>query len=1135
MANVEFKIGELIESRYRVLSIVGSGWMGTVYRVSDKARDGQIVALKTVNLDRPAAEISESIEHFQREFKILTQLQHPNLVAVHNYGVTAQGALYFTMEWIQGQEFKPTRPPLKPAGTIPLIVQACRALAYLHSRGVIHGNLKPSHVLITGEADPQVKIVDFGVALEARSPQAQSQFYTPHYSAPEVKGYNPLDHRADLYSLGAMWYQLLTGELPQFMQGPGRERLIALTLAEALEGQQQLSPQIAPVIAKMLSTAPGDRYASANEIIEAVNKAIGSNYALETRETARSYALRASFVNRQAELELLQTLWEQARSTGGKLTLIGGETGVGKTRLLEELETQVELTGARAVWGQCVESGGSAYHPWREVLRVLTHYIESADKQFMREMGPVLSTVQPELWKQDYMAGLEPPDELDSTAAQQRLNNAIVQVLQTAAHLRPTMIVIEDAQWADEATLALLSFLERIPGQAGLLVCATYRTDEIGPEHLLATLSGERLQRIELGRLQPEVTTDLACSMLGLKELPSLLTEQLQQTTRGNALFVQELIRSLAEDGLVLKRTADGWQVNHDALQAAQLPESIRQVVRQRLAQLSTQASQVLGWAAVMGAIFWEDGAAQVGQSAHSSVRAALREAAEQELIVERDESTIAGDREYLFSTLTIQELSYEDIPPEERPAYHSRAAAWLMARSDEHASERLGLIADHLEKAKQPQQAATYLYRAGEQAARQFANTEAIAYFNRALNLISPNALSERYDLLLARERVYDLQGARKAQRQDLETLNELARKLGDSQRQAQATLRQSYHAWTISNYPLSIVTAQEAIRLARLAQDTTIEAASYLQWGQALWRLGDLAACRAQLEQALTLARAAKARQWEADSLRILGNVYYYLGDYAQAAVYWEQALPISRQIGDRPGEASALSNLGEAARSQGSYAQARDYYEQRLRICQETGERYGESIALINLSLVSHNLGNNQPALEYSQQALQLTQKIGIRTHQAYALTNMGHALEGLARWAEAADAYQHAAATRLELGEHHLAMESTAGLARVLLAQGDTAQAMDRVNEILHHLESETLDGTDEPLRIYLCCYRVLRANHDPHAQSILQTAHHLLQQRAAKISDEALRRSFLENVNEHREIMLEFANRETGKL
>ncbi len=1138
MIKSELKPGSLIDNRYNILSVVGSGWLGSVYRAADVTRDGKIIALKMVGLNRPANDIPEIVERFQREFQILTQLRHPNLVSVYDYSVTSQGELYLTTEWIQGRKLDPGRPLMSLAAAIPIVIQICRALAYLHSRGVIHGDLKPSHVMITDSAagEPHVKIVDFGVALEMNTAEVRTKYYTPDYSAPEVIKHRSVDHRADLYSLGAMWYAMLVGASPVFTLDPGRDRLITFMLHEALANQGQTSAGITAVINRLLAAAPANRYSSADQVIAAINEAMNSTYALETPETARSYALRAQFIDRQNELAVLRAAWQEACTNETRLVFVSGENGIGKTRLLEEFEIQAEMEGARVVWGQCVESGGSAYHPWREVLRVLTRYVENiaGAGQVLARVGPVLADILPDLWERDYMQGMKPPAELAPLEFQQRLNNAITQVLHIAASFTPIVIAVEDAHWADEATLALISYFARIPGQAGLFICITYDSDKVGAEHPLITLTGDRIRTIKVGNLSPKLAADLVCSMLGMEHLPTPLATRLQQSIGGNALFIRELVRSLAEDGVVLQRTVEGWQVDFAALETIQIPESIRQLVLQRLTQLSTLAQQALVWASAVGEVFWEGCVAEVGQVAHPTVRMALNELINHELVMVRQESAFANQREYIFIASAMREVSYEGISPERRQDYHARIAAWLIENSRQEFGEHLGLIANHLEKAGQIRDAISYLYLAGQQAAKQFANTEAIAYFNRAIHLsnergvlekasLSQAQLIQHSDLLLAREQVYHLQGERTFQYQDLSALNEIASQLGEQQ-QAKIALRQALYAEATSNYQEAIRAAQEAIHLAHLAQDVHIEAAGHLQWAQDLWRLADFEACRFQLEKSLELARQAGIGQLEADSLRILGNVWYYLGNYAQATVYWEQSLPISRSIGERTGEASALSNLGEAARSQGDYVGAKAYYEQRLRICRETGEQYGESIALINMSLVLHNLGDNQAAYQYGQQALNIAQKIANRMQQGYVWTNLGHAQTGLSHWAEAAEAYYHAAQLRRELGEHHLAMEPIAGLARVHLAQGQISKARACVEEILCYLENSTLDGTEEPLKVYATCYHILRDMQDPRSQTILETAHRLLEERAARISNQDLRNSFLENVPENREIV-----------
>jgi tetratricopeptide (TPR) repeat protein len=495
--------------------------------------------------------------------------------------------------------------------------------------------------------------------------------------------------------------------------------------------------------------------------------------------------------------------------------------------------------------------------------------------------------------------------------------------------------------------------------------------------------------------------------------------------------------------------------------------------------------------------------------------------------------------------------------------------AEWLMEQSGERAEEVTGLIAEHLELAGQTERARDYLRRAGEEAGARFANAEAVAYLSRALTLTPAEDLAGRYALTLAREQVYDLQGTREAQAQDLAALQELAETLNDDRKRAEVALRRANYVGVTGDFPAAIAAVQVAIRLAQGAGDVPSEAAGHLEWGRVLWLQGDYRKSRTQFEGALELAQAAELRRIEAESLRGLGNAFLYedldkakayyegslsicrqigdrrgegaalnnlgwlsifQGDYYAARFYVEQALHVKRQVGDRRGESINLNNLGWIAHEQGNYAEARAYYEQALSICREVGRRQGEGELLAFLGLLFHHLGDDEAAREYSRQALQITQDIGSRELQSRALTFLGHALAGLGDLPAAADTYQSVLALRRESGEHNLAMEPLAGLARVSLAQGDLSLAQAQVEEILEHLETGTLDGTIEPFRVYLTCYQVLRANQDPRAGGILDTTHHLLQERAARISDEKMRRSFLENVAAHGEIVSEFAKR-----
>jgi len=285
-----------------------------------------------------------------------------------------------------------------------------------------------------------------------------------------------------------------------------------------------------------------------------------------------------------------------------------------------------------------------------------------------------------------------------------------------------------------------------------------------------------------------------------------------------------------------------------------------------------------------------------------------------------------------------------------------------------------------------------------------------------------------------------------------------------------------------------------------------------------------GDYTRATRYFQDAVCFWRESGDRHREDLVLGNLGAIYYYQSDYVNAAAYCGQSLRIKQEMGDRAGEGQPLFYFGKIAQACGDYQKAKAYGEQALTICREIGDRHGEGEGLTFLGLVCHQLGDDQTAWEHSRQAQQIMEAVGDRDGQGTTLTCLGRAAEGLGNMDVAATAYRQALDLRQALEQAQLVIDPLAGLARVDLAQRNLAQAQSEVEAILSCLEANPLDGVEEPFRAYLTCYQVLCANHDPRARDVLTAGHNLLQERAAKISDEALRRSFLENVPAHRELL-----------
>ncbi|MBI3958357.1 MAG: tetratricopeptide repeat protein [Chloroflexi bacterium] len=349
------------------------------------------------------------------------------------------------------------------------------------------------------------------------------------------------------------------------------------------------------------------------------------------------------------------------------------------------------------------------------------------------------------------------------------------------------------------------------------------------------------------------------------------------------------------------------------------------------------------------------------------------------------------------------------------------------------------------------------------------------------------------------------------------------LARSLGKLRLQAECLNHMGSVSFSAGNWTMAIHRSEEALALYREVGDRVGE-------GSTLHNLGVVAASREEYDRAmaywqaaLDIVRELEVRHLQVDVLYQIGAVADALGDYATAQIHYKEALQIAEGIGYLFGANKVYINVAISLDQVGEYEQAVAYARNALAFEEKAGNRAAQCVLLANLSLHFHHLGDNRTALGYARQAAELAQEIERPELLTYAWDFQGHALAELGDAPGAAEAYRRALALRQKLGQPQLAMESQAGLARVALAQGQRTEALAHAASIVDHLMEHVLEGPEEPLRAYLTVYRVLDAVGDARSDGILGAAHSLLQERARKIADPAMRHSYLHNVAAHREI------------
>jgi len=908
-------------------------------------------------------------------------------------------------------------------------------------------------------------------------------------------------------------------------------------------------------------------------------------YALGSHKKEHEAFFQGIMVGRGSELqqltEFIAPLWEGA--CAGPLT-IWGDPGIGKSRLVYEFRLSALFSTHRATWAicQCDQILRESFNPFSYWLRGYFDLSSAQDESrkkpnFQSRLDSLLSSTPDSDLAAELdrtrsclaaLVGLRWPDSLyerlDARGRYDTTFSALTTLIKAESLRQPLIIFIEDAQYLDddskEFILHLMRSLKAGPGQFPVAIISASRREGAALPFEKKLLGKE----IDLGTLSTPMLTQLAEAILG-NPASSELIHLLAERSDGNPFFAEQILRYLLEERM-LEQIESRWRLVPGPSKTT-LPVDIRALLVARLDQLPRAVKNVIQTASVLGREF--EIRVLAGMLLDDPRLIDEIKAAEQAAIW----SSMSEIR-YIFRHALLRDAAYNMQMQARRQELHALAVEALESVFAGQIEEHYGELAWHAEQACLTEKACFYLRRAGEVAQEAYQNNPAIDYFTRALALTPESDLESRYELLLARQKVYHLQAKSQEEEQDLLALQTIAGQLQDKARQMQVAIQYADYYIRTGDYSLGIEKSLAAIALAEESGRDDWKADAIVSLTSAYLQQGDFTAVLREAEKGLFLARKIAAREVESrllngiglaileqknpaealdyfeqslsiareignqraesQTLTNLGMVAAYAADYAAAYRYSERALAINRQIGSRSSESYVLNNLGWITGLLGNFSLARKYIEQSLQVSREIDNQIGLIYGLINLSAYAGALGDYTEALDAARQSLLLAQDTHSLSTEAWALTYQGHALLALGQGSEARESYQAALQIRQETKQATLATEPYAGLARVALAQNDLSAARHWVEPILLHLEAgNTLGGTDEPLRVYLTCYQVLKALNDPRAHSMLETAYRQMMARAGNIQEETLRVSFLENIPYHRDILAAWEAEQTN--
>lgn len=970
---------------YKIIETIGRGGMGIVYKAFDTVLERH-VALKVMHsflLDD-----KKNDERFMTEARAAARLVHPNVVTIYEVGKDTSGR-YIAMEYVEGtplSEHVAREGALTPDFAADIAMQILGALGAAHGLGILHRDIKAENILVT--AQQEAKILDFGIA-KITTGQGLTVMGdvlgTIEYMAPEQMMGEALDARSDLYAAGVVLYQMLTNRLPFTGDSP-----VAVLYKQLNEDpvppshfNSAVDQQLDEIVLHALHKHRDERWGSAEEFRQALetwkNRSAAPSAAagFETEvdldaedELKDDTSLRDGlFVGREKELRRLIKYYRSVQQSRGRTIILRGEAGVGKSTLANIFQAYARRRGACVLYGACLyQEGMDSYLPYVDALRkffasdsfTLPEDKRAMLKTLVRERAPLLLAFT-ERFSTNFDGEIAEQKQFRAAHQTEQLEGIHI-LISTLATIKPVVLVIDDLQWADEASLHLFHYLAWHLESSRILLVGITRTDR----HDLQRDGKPSLVVEVLSRMEREsVATAIDIKRFNLDECTKLIDEALEQCvlseefyqrlyreTRGNPFIVLETLKNLQASGGLFNR--DGvWYDSHDGLKL-EIPERVEDVFVRRLNSLDDTEREVLQVAAVIGYKF------------NPSILSALLELPKLKLLktlqkVGRDlELLVSTDDAFQFEHPMLRDLLYNEVPKPLRKEYHL-------------------MIADTMEQMYAPDygahviDAALHFFRGGN-------DEKAIPLlFQAAERAFSISAFNEAYicftDYIAALER------------------SEAAPPEGAGL--GYVYLRMGICLEELGRYEQALEAYEKLKSYSQEIHDFRGEVEAMRRLARVHEKMGNWDAAMASLESCLRILDEHPMPNFLSRIYNSMGVIYIERGEYELALQYLHKTTEVVDHEMGVYDCAHALTNIGIIHNIRGEHNEALHFYDKAMALYMEVNDERGQARIHHNMGMTYSDLFRWDDAIRAFQRCYELAEKLRDRSLRALALLNTGKA--------------------------------------------------------------------------------------------------------------------------------------------
>ena len=1073
---------------YTVTAFIGRGGMGTVLLLEKE--DGEKAALKI--LHPHLMDDEELVQRFYLEAEVAGRIKSPLVCKVFDVRRVSLGekdSHGILMEYVEGESLADMMEQGEVYGedwALQVADGVLEALVAIHKAGLLHRDIKPENILIT--PDDTIKLLDLGLAkvMESSIKLSKTGYFigTYQYASPEQLTGEDLDPSCDIYSLGTVLYELTTGVRPH--KSSDLRELIHDKVNVPIRPPGRINPTLTPffdmLITDMMAIKSSKRFKTAARVRELIREREKSDWyraqvslsisreSLSKQSTLRRLVRvprRTALYGRKKENEKLLGWTNQAlgypleeglepSEDVGAGILIGGEAGIGKTRLIEEIIIRLEAQEKSHLILVGRSQQERQHVPYGSLIDMVRDFFLLDDEpevdlfelfsDYLPNLRPLIPPFLELVTRRSYLD----ESQIRGTLNESNLLHLFQTLFSTIAKEIPLVLFFDDLQWADVNSIGVVSYLISGLGDSPLLILGAFREEELESEEdeahpmveLLAKFARtSTVNRISLERLDREASLDIIEECFPGAAFVKSLAERVYEKSDGNPFFIMEILNLLYDEGRV--GFVDGrWEMRGETADI-EIPTSLRDIVAFRLDRLSDKEREVLEAASIVGYRFQSSLLGELIEISRIKLLRILQKLEKNRRLI------VSYEAGYRFDHHVVYETVYSDILPELRVEYHNLAAELLLATGNIHLV--VYKLVYHLRRAGEDERLLENLPIAFGRARSEYSNRLALEHAEWTWQAYKSLGYPEKYRLLVADlmgewSEVAGILGERDDELTSAEIMLDLARQLDDPSR---ISLSNRF----LGEYYLHISEWDKALEYYQLAlescpyEDGTEVASIHRNMGAVHFLKGKLDFAIENYHKALDYLKKSSSSTELVLTHNNLGICLKRVGKLDEAIVHYETAQFVAEQSGDLHAETFPLGNIALIHYDAGRYEKAHELFVKHLNILEQTGDMTSRARTLLNLGNIFFQIGLYDQAEDYFKNSLKARQRMSHRQGEAIVLHHLAHIDCERGNFSECIDRLSEALVIHAEIGDRRGEANALGVLARVNNLAGRHKVALD----------------------------------------------------------------------------------------